>query len=247
MTTLLWPHLQTLKTFCSGGGNASARKAAVVAAGALVLFDAVLTSCQPHSIFNKELVDAATQAKLLVTSMTMPVGRATIILNKLPCSNPGCANAWTSRCGSCSAPYCSVNCQRVHWPAHKKECKARAAARSASGMQALSPDGVGLSPQQVRIPPAKITTYYSNPLHAPFSCCRKRVRKKLCVRPSVTLRHGSSAPWVRGGCKSSRRQSCHQPKEDRTLGSRGDPAGSLCKNIFVCELTMPLQCYRQGH
>ena len=140
-----------------------------------------------------------------------------------------------------------------------RQLSARALACTQEGMQSprscplgqrhagAQPRWRGPLPSAGAYPSCENNIILLHPLYAPFSCCRRRVRKKLCVRPSVTLRHGSSAPWVRGGCKSSRRQSCHQPKEDRTLGSRGDPAGSLCKNIFVCELTMPLQCYRQGH
>jgi len=50
-------------------------------------------------------------------------------LPKLPA--PGCAHCClagaTKRCGACGGPaYCDAICQKAHWKAHKRECKAKA-------------------------------------------------------------------------------------------------------------------------
>lgn len=43
------------------------------------------------------------------------------------CSNPSCSEPGTLRCGGCkTARYCSLNCQRSQWTAHKAACKAKA-------------------------------------------------------------------------------------------------------------------------
>ena len=45
------------------------------------------------------------------------------------CSNPGCFNAEDgqvafARCGACKTKsYCSRDCQKMHWPEHKRECR----------------------------------------------------------------------------------------------------------------------------
>ena len=39
------------------------------------------------------------------------------------CSNPGCNQPGTSKCGACKAtPYCGPICQTAHWTCHKEEC-----------------------------------------------------------------------------------------------------------------------------
>lgn len=41
------------------------------------------------------------------------------------CSNPTCPEPGTRTCGGCKrTKYCSRNCQRSHWSAHKAACKA---------------------------------------------------------------------------------------------------------------------------
>lgn len=43
-----------------------------------------------------------------------------------PCSGPGCMARTTQRCSGCAgACYCSVACQRAHWPTHKRACKGK--------------------------------------------------------------------------------------------------------------------------
>ena len=141
--------MQALKSFCLGGSNVTARKSALAAAGGLAAFDAVLAACEPCSPANSELRTAAMHVKLLVSTESHAVGGRLLFLTPLPCSNSDCTRALTSRCSVCSAPYCSAACQRAHWPIHKKECKARAAARAASGIS-LKPDDVSWSLEQVR-------------------------------------------------------------------------------------------------
>ncbi|KAF6233364.1 hypothetical protein HO173_008296 [Letharia columbiana] len=41
------------------------------------------------------------------------------------CSNPSCSEPGSRKCGRCkSANYCSQDCQKIHWGAHKGACKA---------------------------------------------------------------------------------------------------------------------------
>ena len=43
------------------------------------------------------------------------------------CANPDCEGQGLKTCNRCKRlRYCSVACQRAHWPAHKPECKAPA-------------------------------------------------------------------------------------------------------------------------
>lgn len=44
------------------------------------------------------------------------------------------------RCSSCGSLYCSLECQRIHWPAHKASCrqKRRAASQTAGGVSSAS-------------------------------------------------------------------------------------------------------------
>ena len=54
------------------------------------------------------------------------------------CAAPGCdATSGLKRCGACRAVrYCSVQCQRAHWPAHIAECRRMQAARVAAAAAA---------------------------------------------------------------------------------------------------------------
>lgn len=56
------------------------------------------------------------------------------------CAAPGCgATTRLKRCGGCSAVhYCSVECSRAHWPAHKAECRQMQAAAAAAEAAAAS-------------------------------------------------------------------------------------------------------------
>ena len=41
------------------------------------------------------------------------------------CGNPLCSAVPKSKCAACSTiSYCGIDCQKVHWPLHKKACKA---------------------------------------------------------------------------------------------------------------------------
>ena len=40
---------------------------------------------------------------------------------RYPCTV--CNQLTFQRCSNCQIYYCSKNCQRKHWPEHKKECK----------------------------------------------------------------------------------------------------------------------------
>jgi hypothetical protein len=41
------------------------------------------------------------------------------------CSNPVCEEKAKSKCAACATvSYCGIECQKVHWPGHKKACKA---------------------------------------------------------------------------------------------------------------------------
>jgi hypothetical protein len=59
--------------------------------------------------------------------------------NHVFCSNPGCgamevASDPFKRCSACrlaAAVYCSHSCQKAHWPAHKRVCRAAASAGNA--------------------------------------------------------------------------------------------------------------------
>jgi ankyrin repeat protein len=45
---------------------------------------------------------------------------------KMHCSNPGCSGAGLKKCTGCKqARYCGQECQLLHWPAHKADCKRR--------------------------------------------------------------------------------------------------------------------------
>ena len=117
---------QLCKTFCSGGSGAAARQDAFVIAGGVEVLDATLAS--PLAATDASLRETVLHAKELVSSVTSSTGRGTLVWGTLPCSNPGCERPMTSRCSRCAVPYCSPDCQRAHWPKHKAECKARAAA-----------------------------------------------------------------------------------------------------------------------
>jgi hypothetical protein len=44
------------------------------------------------------------------------------------CANPGCDGAGLKKCGVClEVWFCGKECQVVHWPAHKAQCKEAAA------------------------------------------------------------------------------------------------------------------------
>ncbi|KAL8860993.1 MAG: hypothetical protein Q9178_002506 [Gyalolechia marmorata] len=43
------------------------------------------------------------------------------------CCNTSCSQNGTLRCGGCrSTSYCSITCQKTHWPTHKRTCAASA-------------------------------------------------------------------------------------------------------------------------
>ena len=49
------------------------------------------------------------------------------------CGNPLCSATPKSKCGSCATvSYCGIECQKVHWPLHKKACKAAKLAMATS-------------------------------------------------------------------------------------------------------------------
>jgi hypothetical protein len=51
-----------------------------------------------------------------------------------PCSGPGCSARTTQRCARCSgACYCSVACQRAHWPVHKRVCASSSTGKADPG------------------------------------------------------------------------------------------------------------------
>lgn len=39
------------------------------------------------------------------------------------CTEPSCTAGGLKLCGRCGAPYCSAECQRRHWAAHRASCK----------------------------------------------------------------------------------------------------------------------------
>ena len=58
------------------------------------------------------------------------------------CSNPECPNDAKSRCAACATvSYCGQDCQKVHWPLHKKACKAARLASEAAIVAAKTPPG----------------------------------------------------------------------------------------------------------
>lgn len=53
------------------------------------------------------------------------------------CAGPGCgATHGLRRCGGCGqVRYCSVDCQRAHWPEHQEPCRRRQAEKAAAAAQ----------------------------------------------------------------------------------------------------------------
>jgi hypothetical protein len=46
------------------------------------------------------------------------------------CTNPGCGGTGLKTCAGCKqARYCGEQCQHVHWPAHRADCKRWSAER----------------------------------------------------------------------------------------------------------------------
>jgi hypothetical protein len=70
-------------------------------------------------------VDAAQQ-------MGAPVHLIAYLKAKAHCASPGCGGAGLRKCTGCKrARYCGQQCQILHWPAHKIECKQRAEEKAA--------------------------------------------------------------------------------------------------------------------
>jgi ankyrin repeat protein len=69
-----------------------------------------------------------------------PAEETTYLEARTHCANPDCTNAGLKKCERCLQAYFSGNaCIRVHWPAHKAECKVAAAKlKAATGASSSS-------------------------------------------------------------------------------------------------------------
>ena len=54
------------------------------------------------------------------------------------CTVRACQLEGAQGCGRCLTPYCGAACQRAHWPAHKRECRALARVRAAARPAAVT-------------------------------------------------------------------------------------------------------------
>jgi hypothetical protein len=54
------------------------------------------------------------------------------------CTVRACQLEGAQGCGRCLTPYCGAACQRAHWPAHKRECRALARARATARPAAVT-------------------------------------------------------------------------------------------------------------
>jgi ankyrin repeat protein len=60
-----------------------------------------------------------------------PAEQTAYLKARTHCANPGCSGAGLKKCAVClEVFFCSKDCQVAHWPAHKAECKRRAAAKA---------------------------------------------------------------------------------------------------------------------
>ena len=78
------------------------------------------------------------------------------------CSNPSCSGAAKKKCSACATvSYCGTDCQKAHWPVHRKACKAaRTAATNSDGVAAVEKVSVA-SDAAVKLQQAKAETQQS--------------------------------------------------------------------------------------
>ena len=78
------------------------------------------------------------------------------------CSNPSCSEPSKSKCAACATvSYCGTDCQKAHWPTHKKACKAaRAVAANSDVAKTVAKVSVA-SDAAAKLQAAKVETQQS--------------------------------------------------------------------------------------
>jgi hypothetical protein len=88
-----------------------------------------------YQLLRRGMVPSHTRSNAEKAAATAQIGRMSKKgCDETPCDQPGCAGAGTHKCSGCGLVYyCSKECQKAHWKAHKSVCKAKREARSGSG------------------------------------------------------------------------------------------------------------------
>lgn len=114
--------------FMRSSGEHGAEDAVVpfVMQGTQLIESLIAESTDPEAK-SKEFVRAGGLELREVASRLRAVLPASALPAPIACSRPGCTELFKSRCSKCATPYCSSECQRLHWTEHKLTCKARTA------------------------------------------------------------------------------------------------------------------------